>query len=55
MSLIPNIGRATRLSYIVSGLAFIALALWAPFLSKPVAVVVGLLGAVGVVEGIIGF
>lgn len=55
MSLIPNIGPATRVSYVVSGLALVALALWAPFLSRPLAVIVGLLGAAGVVEGLIGF
>ena len=55
MSLIPNIGPGTRAAYLVSGLALVGLALWAPFLSRTLALIVGALGAVGVVEGIIGF
>ena len=55
MSLIPNIGPGTRAAYVVSGLALVGLALWAPFLSRTLALIVGALGAVGVVEGIIGF
>ena len=55
MSLIPNIGPGTRAAYVVSGLALVGLALWAPWLSGPLGVIVGLLGAVGVVEGILGF
>lgn len=55
MKLIPNIGPASRIIYIILGLSLVLLALWAPFLSAPLAVIVFVLGAAGVVEGAIGF
>ena len=55
MALIPNIGPGTRVLYVVLGLGLMAIAVWAPFLSRTLALIVGALGAVSVVEGIIGF
>ena len=55
MKLIPNIGPTTRIAYVVTGLVLIAAAVFAPFSSRAVAVVVGLLGLVPIVEGAIGF
>lgn len=55
MALLPNIGRGTRVLYVVLGLGLVGLGIWAPFLSRTLALIVGVLGAVSVVEGIIGF
>jgi hypothetical protein len=55
MSLSPNIGPGTRIAYVVSGLALVGLAVWAPFLSTALSIVVGVLGAATVVEGAVGF
>lgn len=55
MALIPNIGLGTRVLYVVLGLGMVGLAIWAPFLSRTLSLIVGALGAVSVVEGVIGF
>ena len=55
MKLIPNIGPARRLLYVLAGLGMLALALLAPFLKRPWPVVLGVFGAAAFVEGAIGF
>ena len=55
MNLTPNIGPQTRVAYVVFGVVLIGLAWVAPFLSSRLAVIVGALGALIIVEGAIGF
>jgi hypothetical protein len=51
----PNIGLITRVLYVVAGFVFLGLAWLAPSLRGNLAVVVGLLGVIVVVEGVVGF
>ena len=55
MKLIPNIGPMTRITYVVTGVVLIAAGVFAPFSSRTLAWVVGLLGIVPLIEGAIGF
>ncbi len=55
MKLIPNLGPAARLLYVVIGAGLVALAVLAPFLRGPWPLVAGLAGAVIMAEGAAGF
>ncbi len=55
MKLVPNLGPAMRVLYVGAGVLLVAMAFWAPFSSRLLAVIVGLLGVAAVVEGAIGF
>jgi len=55
MALAPNIGPATRVLYVLVGIGFIALGLWAPWLRSPWTWVMAVLGVVVIIEGAVGF
>lgn len=55
MRLVPNLGPAMRVVYVLVGLGLIALALLAPFLHRPWPLITALVGAVIVAEGAAGF
>ncbi|MFQ5664462.1 MAG: hypothetical protein ACE5HL_11600 [Terriglobia bacterium] len=55
MKLVPNIGPITRVSYVVFGVVLIGLALWAPYLDTTWSAIVGVVGAIGIAEGAVGF
>ena len=55
MKITPNLGPTTRALYVLVGMGFIALGVWAPHLPSPWSVVMGVLGGVVIIEGIVGF
>lgn len=55
MAFQPNLGSAMRVLYVLVGVGFIALGVWAPFLRAPWNWVMAVLGAVVIVEGAVGF
>lgn len=55
MKITPNIGSTARFLYVLAGVVLIGLALLGPFPSAAWAVIVGLLGAITVFEGAVGF
>jgi len=55
MAFQPNLGNATRVLYVLVGVGFIAMGLWAPWLRAPWNVVMDTLGVIVIVEGALGF
>lgn len=55
MPFVPNIGPATRLLYVVAGVALVVASFTVDLRSPAVPPVVALLGVISVLEGVAGF